>query len=138
MNPFEPTDLIVIVGRDEVESGLPSTTLACLEGLVASPTRALSLCECVDIAFHGYDDDGRELWEIPDVRRFVSALDDRFPFWLYCANTLASTQGGSSRLRAISRTTFRREHGRVSRSPARRAGSGDVRLGLMAGPHFTP
>jgi hypothetical protein len=35
------------------------------------------------VAFHGYDQDSRELFEIPEVREYVSALDSQFPFWLF-------------------------------------------------------
>lgn len=39
--------------------------------------------ERVDIAFYGYDDDPRELFEIQEVRQYVSDLDVKFPFWLF-------------------------------------------------------
>jgi hypothetical protein len=50
---------------------------------LTSPERALSFFENVDIAFHGYDDDPRELFEIDEVRNFVIELDRQFPFWLF-------------------------------------------------------
>jgi hypothetical protein len=37
----------------------------------------------MDIAFQGYDHDTRELFEIPEVRQYVSLLDDKFPYWLF-------------------------------------------------------
>ncbi len=39
--------------------------------------------ENVDLAFFGYDDDSRELFEIDEVRDFVFKLDDQFPYWLF-------------------------------------------------------
>jgi hypothetical protein len=44
---------------------------------------ALSYKECVDIAFHGYDDLTCELDEIEPVREYVRKLDDQFPYWLF-------------------------------------------------------
>jgi len=35
------------------------------------------------ISFSGYDDDPRELYEIPEVRKYVSALDAAFPYLFY-------------------------------------------------------
>jgi hypothetical protein len=45
--------------------------------------RALQRFEKVDVAFDGYDRDPRHLWEIPEVRAHVAALDGEFPFWLF-------------------------------------------------------
>ena len=50
---------------------------------MSTPARARSFFEQLDIAFHGYDNDQRELFEIPEVRDFVNWLDDQFPFWLF-------------------------------------------------------
>jgi hypothetical protein len=33
--------------------------------------------------FEGYDDDPRELFEVSEVRRYVTALDAKFPYWFY-------------------------------------------------------
>ena len=41
----------------------------------------------VDLAFHGYSNDPRELYEMPEVRRFCAKLDDAFPFWFYFLST---------------------------------------------------
>jgi hypothetical protein len=35
------------------------------------------------IGIHGYDDDPRELNELPEVRDFINKLDARFPYWCY-------------------------------------------------------
>jgi hypothetical protein len=75
--------VVIIVGRDEVQSGTPKPTLDALRRFSESPDVARSFCERVDVAFHGYDDDPRELWEIPEVRQFVHLLDEQFPFWLF-------------------------------------------------------
>jgi hypothetical protein len=31
----------------------------------------------------GYDDDHRELYQIPEVVEFITALNSKLPFWLY-------------------------------------------------------
>jgi hypothetical protein len=35
------------------------------------------------IAFHGYEQDTRELFEIPEIWEYVHLLDDKFPYWLF-------------------------------------------------------
>jgi hypothetical protein len=75
--------LIIVVSREEVEGRVPATSLKALVECLSPPDRARQLCGKLDIAFHGYNNDRRELFEIPEVRNFVSKLDDQFPFWLF-------------------------------------------------------
>lgn len=75
--------LIIVVGRNDVEAGDLQPTLQVLMGLLSDATTMRQYREGVDIAFHGYDADPRELFEIPEVRGFVAALDGAFPYWLY-------------------------------------------------------
>ncbi len=35
----------------------------------------------------GYDDDPRELYQIPEVVSFIKDLNSKLPFWLYFVNT---------------------------------------------------
>lgn len=75
--------LVVVVSRQDVERCDPAPTLAVLSRLLESVDVARDHCERVDIAFHGYDSDPAELFEIPEVRTFVYKLDEQFPYWLY-------------------------------------------------------
>jgi hypothetical protein len=74
---------VIVVSRSEVEAKDPSSVLQALRALVASPDAARQHFESVDIAFHGYDAVREELFEIPEVREFVYALDEQFPYWLF-------------------------------------------------------
>ena len=47
----------------------------------------------VDLAFYGYSNDPRELYEIPEVRRFCKKLDDAFPYWFYFLSAEGVTLG---------------------------------------------
>lgn len=78
---FEP--VIIVVSREEVEACDIKPAMTTLRQLVASPDVARSYQEKVDITFHGYDNDRRELYEIPEVRSYVHKLDKEFPFWLF-------------------------------------------------------
>lgn len=81
MSIFEP--FIIVVSRKEVEEADTSLALGIFQRLLESPEIAKAYQEKVDIVFHGYDEDSRELFEIPEVRNYVHRLDNDFPFWLY-------------------------------------------------------
>jgi hypothetical protein len=72
-----------VVTRSQVEANDPASVLRALRALVASPDVARQCFESVDIAFHGYNAVREELFEIPEVREFVYALDAQFPYWLF-------------------------------------------------------
>lgn len=74
---------IIIVSREEVIAKDTSSVLDALRALVASPDTALNYFESIDIAFHGYNEWREELFEIQEVREFVYALDEQFPYWLF-------------------------------------------------------
>jgi hypothetical protein len=82
---FVPSTAMVI-SRREMDCGDRSTTLAALMTCIATPEQARANLEDLDIAFDGYDHDGREIFEIPEVRDLVSRLDAEFPFWLFFMN----------------------------------------------------
>lgn len=60
-----------------------TSTLSVLARLLESVETVRSFEERVDIAFHGYDETTLELYEIDEVRNFVHALDEKFPYWLF-------------------------------------------------------
>ena len=47
--------------------------------LIATKELALQCQGKVEISFHGYDDDPRELYEIDEVRAYVALLDQALP-----------------------------------------------------------
>jgi len=75
-------DPVVVVGN-EVESRDISSVVEVLNSCLSSAERALSFFEKLDVAFHGYNDDTREVFEIPEIREYVSLLDQKFPYWLF-------------------------------------------------------
>lgn len=85
---LKPDFLMVGIGRDKVESNDIAPALSTLTDLFADPNAVRRLQGRVSILFEGYDDDPREVYEIPEVRRFCAALDRRFPYWLYFLTTI--------------------------------------------------
>jgi hypothetical protein len=74
---------VIVVTRDDINAQATSSVLDALRSLIQSPDRARLFFEQVDIAFDGYNETSEELFEIQEVREFVYALDEEFPFWLY-------------------------------------------------------
>lgn len=59
--------IVILIARKEVESQDISRILSMLKTLLSNPETAKEHFEKIDIAFHGYDDDTRELFEIPEA-----------------------------------------------------------------------
>lgn len=75
--------LIVVVGREEVETSDTSAAMSVLSRLLSTPEMIRQFRTRVDLAFDGYNSVRDELFEIPSVRQYVSQLDAEFPYWLY-------------------------------------------------------
>jgi len=78
---FDP--IVIVISRDEIEAGEIEPSLSALKNCIASVDVIRERFERLDVAFHGYNDDSREVFEIPEVRDFVHRLDGEFPFWLF-------------------------------------------------------
>jgi hypothetical protein len=77
----EPVYLVLL--RQQVESGDQQETMAFLQHIIASPDHALEFMGRVSLIVDGYNDDARELFEVPEVRRYIKALDDQWAFWFF-------------------------------------------------------
>ena len=76
----------ILINRSDVESQNIQPILLQLNHFASSAELAKSSFESVDVVFGGYDDDPRELWEIEEVRAFVSSLNNAFTHWVYILN----------------------------------------------------
>ncbi len=83
MNLRDSGPVIVVVDRSEVQRQDISGPLETLKQLVANRESMRAHMLNVDIGFSGYENTSDELFEIPEVRNYVVALDSEFPFWLY-------------------------------------------------------
>ena len=79
--------LRVAVYRAEVEAIDVSRTAAVLSRVLADRSAVQRYRGRVDLSFHGYSKDPRELYEIPEVRLFCKKLDEAFPYWFYFLST---------------------------------------------------
>lgn len=79
--------LIAVVSRSDVESNDISTTLDTLSSLLADNATVRRFQGSVAVSFDGFNEDPREIYEIPEIRRFCTELDRHFPYWLYFLST---------------------------------------------------
>jgi hypothetical protein len=78
--------LQIVVDRADVENGSIETTLRVLQRLFETGETVKRFRGRVEVAFHGYNEDPRELYEIEEVCRYVVLLDQVFPYWFYFAS----------------------------------------------------
>ena len=75
--------VMIVISRDEVRRQDVSGPLTTLKHLIASRENIRANMLNVDVSFSGYENTSEELFEIPEVRNYVHALDAQFPFWFY-------------------------------------------------------
>jgi hypothetical protein len=76
--------LVIGVAHDVAMSGDASDFAAWLfANTMNDPVTLQRNRERIDFAWEGFDNDPRELWEIPEVVAFVKDLNDRWPCALY-------------------------------------------------------
>lgn len=85
--------VVSIIGREEIEQRDTSYVRSLFDRLTKTKELAAHCQGSVELAFHGYDDDPRELYEIPDVRAFVPCLVEALPelfFFVYTGDKAQS------------------------------------------------
>jgi len=79
----EPAIIVLDITRKEVESGSIGSVLERLHVLTDTRENSLLYRESLVFQVSGYDDDPRELSEIPEVRSFFHRLAAEWPHWLW-------------------------------------------------------
>ena len=74
---------IVMFSEKEVKAGLTGDALARLMNLTDDKTMFERYADGVYFVFDGYDADPRELFEVPEVRRFMRALAEQWGGWFH-------------------------------------------------------
>ena len=77
--------LAMLCTREEVESNNIADLSERLDELVETRESAMAAMQRVVLFTDGYDDDSRELWEIPEVRLFVKRLFEACPQLFFLA-----------------------------------------------------
>lgn len=80
-NEFE--SVLYTIDRGDVEALSTFDTVNFFRSLASNKSQALRSRGKVELMVHGYDDDPRELWQIPEVRSFFQKLQDEVPSWFF-------------------------------------------------------
>lgn len=73
------------IHREQIEAYDLESSLGFLRTLVPlrDPQYVWSWKGNLSVSVSGYDNDSRELYEIPEVRRYLQGLDQEWPFWFF-------------------------------------------------------
>lgn len=82
--PDEP--VYFLLSRDKVEALDIEAPLGALRTMAATADTARAFAGRVHIVFDGYNDDPREVYQVPAVRSFVMKLTEQFPHWFHFMN----------------------------------------------------
>lgn len=83
--------IIMAVDREEIEELSTSSIRGSFDRLRSTKEIAFKAQGKVEFVFRGYEQDGRELFEIPEVRAYVHKLDRRLPELFFFARTKKPT-----------------------------------------------
>lgn len=79
----EPAIVVLNITRQEIEARNIASVLERLHVLTDSRENVIRYRESVVFQVEGYDDDPRELQEIPEVRNYFHALAAEWPHWIW-------------------------------------------------------
>ena len=84
----EQSDYIVLqISQEAIQNCDTSEYVAMLHGITGSLQSFEDAFQRYVLSVSGYDNDQRELYQIPEVARFRKDLNSKLPFWLYFVNT---------------------------------------------------
>ena len=87
MNPrFRPAvsePIFLVLSREQILAMDLQEPLTVLRQLAGNPEKAVSACGRISLVIDGYNTDSRELFEIPEVRRYIQQLDAMWPYWFF-------------------------------------------------------
>jgi hypothetical protein len=83
--------LICIISRDEIESQDFSGATNFFARFLANSSLARKCQGILEFSISGYDADPRELYEVPEVRRYLQALEPMIKYWFFFLNSHPSS-----------------------------------------------
>lgn len=79
----EPAIIVLVITRQEIESGRLASVIERLHVLTDSAANVNCYRESMVFQVEGFEEDPRELAEIPEVRAYFRALTAEWPHWLW-------------------------------------------------------
>ncbi len=86
MNIYNKANPVFGIPYDDVKSCNINTVLTALNSFLDTRERVIWHEDASQYLFEAYDDDSRDVWNIPQIRQYVKKLDAEFPYWFYCAD----------------------------------------------------
>ena len=84
----QQSDYIVLqISQEAIQNCDTSEYVTLLHGATGSLQSFEAAFQRYVFLISGYDDDPRELYQIPEVVSFIKDLNSKLPFWLYFVNT---------------------------------------------------
>ena len=84
----QQSDYIVLqIPKETIQNCDTSEYVTLLHGATGSLQSFEAAFQRYVFLISGYDDDPRELYQIPEVVSFIKDLNSKLPFWLYFVNT---------------------------------------------------
>lgn len=79
------------LSRSEIEQQSTTRALTWLNELISDPAIAWANRSTLVLCVGGYDDDSRELYEIPEVCRFLREINANWKYWFFFASPWGHT-----------------------------------------------
>ena len=84
----QQSDYIVLqISQENIQNCDTSEYVSLQHGITDSLQSFEAAFQRYVLSVSGYDNDQRELYQIPEVVRFIKDLNSKLPFWLYFINT---------------------------------------------------
>jgi hypothetical protein len=81
--PAVTDPVILMFSRRQVETCDVDEPLELLRSLTADRQTAIDSCGRISLVVDGYNDDPRELFEVPEVRAYIKRLDQEWRHWFF-------------------------------------------------------
>ena len=78
---------VLQIAQEAIQNCDTSEYVNMLHGATGTVQSFESVFQKYVLLISGYDDDPRELYQIPEVVSFIKDLNSKLPFWLYFVNT---------------------------------------------------
>jgi hypothetical protein len=75
--------IFLVISREQIMEMDLQEPLQVLRQLAGNPEKAITACGRVSVVIDGFNADPRELFEIPEVRRYIQQLDALWPYWFF-------------------------------------------------------
>ena len=90
-SPVKDQQVFVVCDSAAITTGDISAVLSALKSLSSDRASAMSAEGAVTLVFHGYDDDPRELYAIPEAREWFAKLFEAWPYWSFFTSRIDQT-----------------------------------------------